>query len=106
MLKRPQKSETSADKGAKVTDEKFASSYPTIVAYLTDTTWDDGTKREVSSLTLSMSEGAMQLAMNDKDLMRSLYTTADTLSKALAAMEAALAGDKGQWRSWKRGKKS
>lgn len=91
--------------GGGCTDEGFMKNHPTIVTYLTDTTWDDGSNREVSALTVSIRDGSMCLALNDKDAKQSLYTQAETLREALKLMEGALKDGSGVWRPWKMGKK-
>jgi len=90
---------------AACTDERFAKLYPTLLEYLTDAKWDDGKDREVSTLTISLMEGCINLALNDRALSRSLYTTAETLMEALKLLEGSLASGKSSWRSWKAKKK-
>lgn len=86
-------------------DESLNKRCPTIIMYLTDDKWEDGTSREVSQLSLSVRDGSIALALNDKDLKQSLYTQAESLTEALKLMEGALASGKGEWRPWKAGKK-
>lgn len=99
----------SAEPGSKCNvmpvEQGFTKRYPTIVMYMTDLVWDDGTPREVSSLGVSVKDGLMCLALNDKDGRQSAYTSAVTLEKALEALEKALAEDAVTWRAWDRKKK-
>lgn len=78
---------------------------PHITEHLSATKYDDGSKREQSSLSVSVVDGAVAIALNDKDLSRSAYTLAASLEEALKLLEEALAADKAVWRPWKLGKK-
>ena len=84
-------------------DHDFATLYPTLTAYLSDPKWDDGTARECSSMALSVQNGQMCLALNDKAFKRSIYTTAGSLEAALLALDEALREGTGVWRQWKPG---
>lgn len=86
-------------------DEQFCKRYPTIVTYLTDDQWDDKTAREVSVLSVSVRDGLIALALNDKECKQSLYTQAETLGEALKLLEGCLVDGSGVWRPWKAGKK-
>lgn len=93
----------SAASGA-CSDDVFVKKYPNILIYLTDASWEDGKDRELSQLSISVRNGAIALALNDKALKQSLYTQADTLTEALKLMEGALQDGSGEWRAWNAGK--
>jgi len=86
-------------------DEGWKKKYPTIVEYLTCGEWEEGGKRELSNLTVSIGDGCFLLALNDKECHRSLYTQAESLTEGLRLMEGVLAGGKAPWRAWKNVKK-
>lgn len=86
-------------------DESWLKKYPTIVEYLTTSKWDDGTARELSSIAVTCSDGSVQIALNDKDLKQSLYTTAGSFTEAMGLMEKALQAGVEGWRPWKSGKR-
>lgn len=86
-------------------DEKLTKRYPTVVEHLSTDRWDDGTVREPSSVAVSLRDGMIQVALNDKDGKRSMYTTAGSLEEALGLLERALVSGAGEWRPWKSGKK-
>lgn len=105
-MKRPDSKASKASSGRGLcSDEAFVKRYPCIVEYLTDDVYDDGGAREVSVLSVSIRDGSISLALNDKDLKQSLYTQAETLQGALMLMEGALKSGVGEWRAWKMGKK-
>lgn len=84
-------------------DAEFARMYPTIAAYLSDDRWDDGKPRELSSLTVSIVGGLLQLALNDKARGCSCYSSAPSLGEALALLDNAVLEERVQWRVWKQG---
>jgi hypothetical protein len=103
-MKRPDTTETAAKDSCGLTDEGFVKKYPNISAYLMDDKWDDGKARECSSLAFSVKDGTWQLALNDKALKTSMYTSAPTMDSCLKTLEKALADHVQAWRSWKKGK--
>lgn len=103
MIK-PDKSQMKAVEVSGIADEAFKGKYPLITAYLMDGTWDDGSSRETSAISFTIKDGMWQLALNDKALKTSAYTTAPTMQACLVALEKALAGGQVGWRPWKRGK--
>lgn len=105
-MKRPDvdKPKTGGD-GSPMHDEWFSKKYPTIVMYLTDGKYDDGAARELSALSVSVADGDVLIALNDKDLKQSVYTQSSTLQDALKLMEGALKDGTCQWRPWRAGKR-
>lgn len=105
IMKRPtprQEANVSADTGP---DETWNKRYPTLTRYLVDVSWEDGSAREPSALSITIRDGVVQLACNDKDLKQSLYTSAGSVAEALTLMEKALAAGVDAWRPWKGGKR-
>lgn len=105
-MKRPEGKVAGGKAGGGVcSDEGFLKKYPTIVTHLSDDKYDDGGARELSTLAVSIREGQIAIALNDKDLKQSMYTMAETLTEALKLLEGALAAGNGEWRPWKAGKR-
>lgn len=73
---------------------------PTLLSYLQEETYEDGSKRELASVAVFVERGWVKVALNDKDQRRSLYITSESLSGALEALEMAIQDDKGDWRPW------
>lgn len=86
-------------------EDAFVKKHPTIITYMTDDVYEDGGARELSALSISIREGDVLIALNDKDLKQSMYTQAHTLQDALKLMEGALSEGNAQWRPWKAGKR-
>jgi len=86
-------------------NEKWIGKFASVSEYLATTKWDDGTPREPSALSFTVADGGCLVALNDKDLKQSIYTSADTFERALKLMEEALVSGKAVWRPWKAGKR-
>lgn len=100
-MKRPSQASVAAQANTGCPDPELLRMYPCIVAYLTDGQWEDKKPRELSSLTVSIAGGMVQVGLNDKALSRSAYTSAGMLDEALQLMEDALREEVIQWRTWK-----
>lgn len=74
--------------------------YPKIAEFLTDTQYDDGTERKLSSLKITAQDGNMRVALDDHDLKQSIYTVGDDLLTCLQLMEGALQSDSVRWYAW------
>lgn len=103
-MKRPNDVTPEGVPQAVASDEKFLRKYPEITAYLSDTSWEDGAAREPSALSVFIEGGMFKVAMNDKDLRRSLYISGVTFEAAMASLETALGKSQADWRSWVKGK--
>lgn len=99
-VKKPIVSEASGGSKLALADEASLKKYPTLVEYLTTLRWEDGTDRKPSSLSIFVEDGAWKVAVNDKDLQRSLYISGETLQDALGSVEKALRGENADWRAW------
>jgi hypothetical protein len=104
-MQKPTKPEAVRSGPAVFPDDTWLKKYPVLCNYLLDDRWDDGTSREPSALSLSVRDGMIALALNDKALKQSLYTQAGTVVAALALMEGALKDGTGMWRPWNAGKR-
>jgi len=92
---------TKADKKWKPPAEPLLAKRPHIAALLTDPWWDDGTPREVCTMTVRVGADSTQININDIPNEQTISTTADTLEDALDTLEDALAAGKNPWRKWK-----
>jgi len=100
-MKRPDVPVNGQSTPISVSDPKFAAAYPMLTEHLADTTWDDGSTRVPSTITLFLEDGLVKLALNDRDSERSLYRSGETLQEALRAIEKALSSSGADWRAWK-----
>lgn len=72
---------------------------PTLLEYLSETQYDDGSPRQTATLTVFVETGVVKLCLNDRDLGRTAWVTSDSLENAIAAMEGRLADGSADWRS-------
>lgn len=100
IMKKPEQVRPNPTAGEGWSDTTFASKYPHVTEYLTHTTYDDGSARETSNLSVSCQDGWVGLGLNDKDLKQSTYTRAETLQEALKLLETALKAGTVTWRPW------
>lgn len=105
IMQRPTETQAKAMSDGKFPDELWQGEYPLICQYLTTTRWEDGSDREPSALAISLREEGIQLALNDKALRQSAYTTAGSVEEAMGLMEGALTNGRDIWRAWNNGKK-
>lgn len=74
--------------------------FPRLLEHMSDESWEDGSARETSTLTLKVEAGRWNVALNDRCAKASGYVTADTMEGALEALETALEECRVDWRPW------
>jgi hypothetical protein len=99
-MQRPKQSPSSAETSSGVQDVFLTTSCPTVVTYLTDTKWDDGSPRETSSISVTIDSGSIKVALNDRASKMTLYVTASDLRAALTTLEKAVTSGSPDWRKW------
>lgn len=80
-------------------------SCPLLLEHLVADTYEDGSARERSALSLFVDGSTMKVALNDRDSRCSLYVAGDTLEACLKLVEGVLERGGGDWRSWSKGGK-
>lgn len=101
-VRRPVPNDQSPGAGDALPGGQLASRHPELAEHLCRGTYDDGTARELSTLSLFW-EGQPKAALNDRECKRSLYVAGDSWEDCLDALESMLADETGQWRPWKGG---
>lgn len=96
-MKRPQ-TDPDGNTGGPGTAE-MSKLFPTIAAYLTEATWDDGATRELATLLLFVDGTRWKLCLNDRALGRVAFVTGADPEEALTQLEDGLARDSLDWRS-------
>jgi len=81
-------------------DDAFRRKHPTLVEWMSDGRWEDGSARELSSLSLKWQDGMVLAALNDQEGKRTLYKAAVGVPEAILAIEKALSSPNPEWRSW------
>lgn len=76
----------------------FLSDFPTVWCYLTDSKWDDGSRRERATILIVADGGVMKLWMGDNANNRSTWVTGESLEQALTILEEQLSTSSAPWR--------
>jgi hypothetical protein len=97
-LKRPVTNAPVATDGGRPLLDDFFKGFPVLVCYLTDTTYEDGTARVVSTLSIFSEDGAWKCCLRDRDNARVCWAAGDSPEGALLQMESHLAEDRADWR--------
>jgi len=75
-------------------------SYPALLAFLSDDTWEDGTKRETGTAMLMFGDGLLKLWIHDRNGEGSAaLASGEALEDVLAAADDMLATGTGEWRA-------
>ena len=98
-MKKPESGVTPTWLG-KFPDEKWLKVFPCLCEYLADETWEDGTGRELSTLTIKSQEGHVLAVLNDVAMRRSLYVAGESVEQAVKALERSLGSPGADWRPW------
>lgn len=98
FIKRMMQGPPSEAGGAALVDPRAGKDYPAMIEALTMRTWEDGTPRETSTLLVFIDGGKWKCCVNDRDVPRSAFVTADTLATLLVAVEKGLREDSLDWR--------
>jgi len=101
VMKRPSQAPGPKKGSFNCPDSAFLSNYPELARGLCDCWWDDGKPREPWTLKVSMRDDGVMIAINDKDNKLVSFTSAEGLTEAFMAIEAALAGGGLSWRKSK-----
>lgn len=105
FLKRASGTGAGGRTGSKATGGEFASSYPILAEFLTETRWDDGKPRKTGSLLIFTEESAWKLMLKDKDGGCIAFLTAESFHQLLQVAEEKFREEGLEWRKekvWKR----
>lgn len=80
---------------------EFATAYPTLAAFLSEGTWEDGAPRETGTITLLWEEGLWKAALNNRDASQSAFVSGRTLGALFEAVEKGIYDDELEWRTKK-----
>jgi len=83
---------------ARATDDSFAKDYEMLFEMMTHTTWDDGTPRQTSSLTIFAEDGCWKACLSDRELGTVTFVTSKTVLGLLVALEDGLEECTLDWR--------
>lgn len=82
-------------------DDFWSQCFPNLCQYLTHDSWDDGSAREVSTITIKVEDGRVVCSLSDHDARRSLWKSGLKVEEVLEALEASCVDPRADWRPWK-----
>jgi len=85
--------------------EPILKGLPRLNEYLGDAFWDDGSPRDVCSISVRWDGSNCTVSLVDKENERSMTTTSASFQEALEAMEAHISRSGPAWRNWGKPKK-
>jgi hypothetical protein len=86
----------------------LGSRYASLFDFLVEQLWDDGTQRQPGTLLVCYGEGRFRGWLNDRELQRNAWASAETLTQLLETLDGKLAEGSFDWRrsepdrKWKR----
>lgn len=96
-MKRPNSAEGATSEVLQLGE--VSSWFPKIVEHLTESVWDDGSPRELSTLMIFADGARWKLCLNDRDQGRVAFMTGGDPEEALTRLEDGLKTDSLDWRS-------
>jgi len=103
-LSRPTTPLTEGSSAQALNDPDFRRRLPTLLEYLSQTTWDDGSPRLTSTLLVFIDDGVLKVCLNDRACERALWVASGTFSGALAELDESLANPQAPWRASRPGR--
>jgi len=85
-------------------DEIVAPRYPFLWEHLTETKWEDGSRREPSSITIFLDQGWLKACLNDKSGGLVAFVSSASFMGLLGALEDGLMEGTLEWRRAREGK--
>lgn len=85
---------------------KMMEANPGLAEYMTTESWDDGSARAVSTLSLSLADDGWKASLNDKEGKCSAFATGSTPELAISALNVMVESGEVDWRKWKEGWKN
>lgn len=82
-------------------DAEFEKDYPWLFAFLTSESWEDKSHRVTGTLLIFTQEGYLKACVNDRDLGRSAFVTAPSVTLLFDLIEDGLAEEHLDWRKKK-----
>jgi len=84
-------------------EDDFSVDHPSLVSFLKDDKWSDGTPRVTGTISLFVQEGALKAAINDKDRGVVGFISAPAFYELLFAIDQGIEHDSIEWRPAARG---
>lgn len=99
LLKRPSANPDQPRPALPVRLQVKASEVKTVSCYVGDTTYEDGSERETSTVLVFWDDGLIKAVLNDRAEGRSLWVSGSSILDVLVALEDALQSPMTEWRA-------
>ena len=80
-------------------DSSFFEDYPAITSFIRDEKYADGSLRRPGALSWFVMDGALKIAVNDKDRNVVAFVTAQSVTEILTLVEEGIANDSLEWKA-------
>jgi len=80
-------------------DPEFERKYPTLLGYMTQNTWQDGSLRETATILLFSDGNSLKACLNDRANNRSAFVVQIRFEEILEALEEGLANQTLDWKT-------
>jgi len=97
-MKRPDKPKEPSQMPGAFKDELFRKSFPSLHAFLFDTKWDDGTPRQVGSISIFTQLGVLKVCVNDKAMERVAFAEIHDWEELTATLDSIVCCDDTEWK--------
>lgn len=98
MLKKPVSVGSVAKSRPTMSDPSFQQQFPLLWQHLTQDVWEDGSKRQCSSLLIFAQEGVLKAMLRDYEAGQVLWTAGSGFNGLLHAVEGQLESPDADWR--------
>jgi hypothetical protein len=103
-IPKPSDKSQSAGKAPSLVRDALAERLPSLIEFLTEPQYEDGSPRELPTLTLFAESGCLKAALNDRDGGRVAFVTAVSLEALFEALEEGLVFGNLDWRQSRSGR--
>lgn len=100
-LQKPTVPKTTTPAAAGWIGDDFKDMYPHVAAFLSQTSWDDGTTRLTGTIGLFVQDGMLKAFLQDKDTQQTAFVTAPIFQALWDTIELGLGDGKLDWRPMK-----
>lgn len=102
MLKKPSGDGAQGKSRPSLGDPAFQQQWPLLWSHLTQTTWEDGSPRQTSTMLVFAQEGVLKCMLRDVEAAQVLWTAGNGFTALLHAVEGQLESPDADWRTDRR----
>lgn len=99
LVRRPKCEDSSSGSGGRLEECKFSKQFPNLAAFISQSSWEDGSSRVTGTVTFLFDGGQVKAALNDRDSESGCFLSARTFTSLLGVCEEVCGGAPADWRS-------